>query len=96
MAPRTCLVSLTDLRGTKHTVEVNADSLYEAAALGLSHLKKNAWVPKPGPATMLEVEVREPTVRHQVSVQQLTRWVDGASTSPNEQVTKQKLKAMLG
>jgi hypothetical protein len=34
-------------------------------------------------------------MRHTLSVQQIKRWLDGASISPNEMVRKQKLKAML-
>lgn len=56
-------VSLEDSNGVEHAVEVLADSLYEAAAWGLSLLSKNAWTDqKPGPLTRLRVEVREPAV----------------------------------
>jgi len=34
MAVRTCAVSFTDSRGSLHTVEVSAESLFEAAVLG--------------------------------------------------------------
>jgi hypothetical protein len=49
-----------------------------------------------GPATRLEIQVKEPVVRHEVSVQQVQRWLDGASVSPNEMVKKRKLKDLLG
>ena len=92
---RTCLVSLTDVRGTRHSVEVTAESLYEAAILGLNLLRKDQWLEKPGPGTWLEVEVKEPTVRHQVTVQQLKRWLDGASINPAERLRKDKLKELF-
>ncbi len=41
VAPRTCIVSCTDLRGSKHSVEVIADSLYEAVAQGLRAFRDN-------------------------------------------------------
>jgi len=41
------------------------------------------------------VEVREPATRHSVTVLQLERWLAGASVSPNEQVKKNQLKAMM-
>jgi hypothetical protein len=33
VAAETCLVTVTDVRGIRHTVEVQAESLFEAAAL---------------------------------------------------------------
>ena len=51
---------------------------------------------KLGPATRLDVQVQTPAVRHEVTVQQIQRWLEGASISPNEMLRKAKLKAMLG
>jgi hypothetical protein len=97
MSPKTCTVSLTDVRGSRHTVEVMADSLFEAAVSGLKILRENGWVPDtPGPATRLDIQVKEPAVSHHVTVLQIHRWLEGASISPNEMVRKQKLKAILG
>jgi hypothetical protein len=96
VAPKTCLVCFFDGRGSRHSVEVFAESLFEAAALG-SQLRDEGWLQdKPGPATRLEILVKSPEVIHQVSLQQITRWLDGASISPNEMVRKQRLKALLG
>jgi hypothetical protein len=96
MSPKTCTVAVTDPRGSRHSVEVLAESLFEAAALGLKLLRDDGWVDAPGPATRLEVQVKAPAVKHEVSVQQIQRWLEGSSISPNEMVRKAKLKAMLG
>jgi hypothetical protein len=48
-----------------------------------------------GPGTHLEVRVHEPAVTHTLSLQQLKRWLDGATISPNEKVKKEKLKELL-
>jgi hypothetical protein len=45
---------------------------------------------------MLEVTVFEPAVKHAVSIQKVVRWLDGVTTSPNERIKKDRLKAMLG
>ena len=37
MSVRSCRVSIRDTKGIEHTVEVTAESLYEAVALGLLH-----------------------------------------------------------
>jgi hypothetical protein len=44
MAARSCRVTISDLEGVTHTVEVTASSLYEAIALGLVALRGNNWV----------------------------------------------------
>jgi hypothetical protein len=36
-----CIVSFLDLDGVRHSVEVQADGLYEAAVLGLAAFKKH-------------------------------------------------------
>jgi len=69
MPPKSCRVLLTDGAGIDHRVEALADSLYEAAALGLALLRKTARVSKePGPLTRLRVEVREPAAEHSLTI----------------------------
>lgn len=95
MSAKTWSVSLTDSQGIKHTVEVTADSLFEAAAMALAVFKKDGWTDPVGSAARLEVQVREPAVTHTVSVLQIQRWLQGATPSPNERVRKDKLRALL-
>ena len=95
MATRLCSVSLTDPGGVRHTVEVRADSLFEAAALGFAAMKREQWVDGPGRAARLEVTVLEPIVKHTVSVERVLRWLDGVTTSPSERLRKDRLKALL-
>ena len=92
---RSCLVSFTGPTGVHHSVEVTADSLYEAAALGLSLLRKAEWGDVIASGTQLEVQVREPAVTHTVSLAQLRRWCDGVAVSPDEILKKKKLKELL-
>lgn len=61
----------------------------------LAIFKKNGWTDPVGSAARLEVEVREPAVRHTVSVMQIQRWLQGATTSPNERVRKDRLRDLL-
>lgn len=95
MPVRACTVSFTGVSGVRHSVEVTAESLYEAAVVGLSLLKKDGWVDNVGPGTELEVKVREPATSHVVTVQQLRRWCDGIAQSPAETIRKAKLKQLL-
>jgi len=74
---------------------VQAESLYEAAVLAVKLLREDPWLEKIGPATVLDMEVREPGTRKAISLQQVERWLAGATTNPNEASKKAKLKMML-
>ena len=60
-----CIVSFVDLDGVRHSVEVQADGLYEAAVLGLCGFRKHDL--EPGGLTQVEVEVRS-SVKHTLTV----------------------------
>jgi hypothetical protein len=92
---RPCIVSFKDVQGIRHATEVEAESLYEAAVLGIQRLNSDPWLEKIGPATVLDVEVREPGTKHSLSRMQVERWLGGATTNPNEAVKKAKLKMLL-
>jgi hypothetical protein len=44
MLVRSCRVTITDMDGVAHTVEVTASSLYEAVAQALTALRGKEWV----------------------------------------------------
>jgi hypothetical protein len=94
--PKTCVVSVTSPDGSRHSVTVEADTLYEAAVLGSKRLKDGAWVEQTiGKATPLTIEVREPSTTHTVSLQQVERWINGTTLNPAETIRKQKLRTLL-
>jgi hypothetical protein len=41
---KTCTVACEDANGHQHTLEVTAESLYEAVAQALAAFRNNAWV----------------------------------------------------
>ena len=94
VAPRACVVSFSDSSGIQHRVEVTADTLYEAAALGLKLLREHGWTSPIGPATRLEVRVSQPTVTHEVTVLQLRRWSESTAVTPDERVRKDRVRTM--
>jgi hypothetical protein len=61
---------------------VTAESIYEAAAIGVSALKNSGWVDAIAPGTELEVQVTEPSTCHRITVHEILRWCDGIATSP--------------
>jgi hypothetical protein len=44
MPVRSCRVTIRDMEGVSHTVEVTAATLYEAVAQGLAAIRGNEWV----------------------------------------------------
>jgi hypothetical protein len=95
MALRLCMVSFKDVRGIRHCVDVEAESLYEAVVLAVRRFREDPWTERIGTATVLDVEAREPATKHSISLQQVERWIGGATSSPNEAAKKAKLKMIL-
>jgi hypothetical protein len=55
--------------------------------LPVSAFRKAGWLEEPtGVASRLEIEMREPTVKHTITLGQLQRWVNGATRSPVERI----------
>ena len=96
MPLRLCTVSFKSPTGITHGVDVEAETLYEAAGLGLARLKKDGWIEGLGPGSRLEIHVREPSTIHSLTVQQLHRWIDGVTTSPAEVLRRARVKQLLG
>ena len=44
MPVRSCRVTIQDMDGVAHTVEVTVSTLYEAVSLGLAAIRGNEWV----------------------------------------------------
>jgi hypothetical protein len=87
-----CVVSYLDTSGIRHTVEVEASGLYEAAALALRTFRQHGC--DPGVMGKLEVEVRS-TITHTLTVQRLQSWLDGGAKNPKEAVLKERLQELL-
>ena len=83
---------LLDTEGLRHTVEVEAESLYEAAALAMRIFKQHDC--EPGAISKLEVEIRS-SVTHTVTPKKVHEWLKGGARSPKEAVTKERLREML-
>jgi hypothetical protein len=96
MSLRSCVVHFTDLAGIRHTAEVSAESLYEAAALALKAFKGAEFMDQiPGPASRFEIEVSAPKVVHTVTVHQMQQWIESGSSDPREGTKKARLAELL-
>ena len=89
---RRCVVSYLDTSGIRHTVEVEADTLYEAAVLAMRTFKEHHC--EPGSLSKLEVEIRS-SVTHTVTPKRIREWLEGSAKSPKDAATKQRLREML-
>jgi hypothetical protein len=94
---RSCVVSFTDSGGIRHSVEVAAESLYEAAALAVAEFRRNAWVEdlEPGAATPLAISVKAPATTHEMSVRQLEKWTARTAKNPRDTLLKSRVRELL-
>jgi hypothetical protein len=96
VALRTCRVSCHDLNGVEHTVEVTADSLYEAVAQGLRAFRDADWAAEIGRGqTTITVVVKQPEVAHTVRMRDFESWLESAARSPAEMTLKTRLRQLL-
>jgi hypothetical protein len=95
VAGRICTVSYVGLSGIRHCVDVEAESLYEAAVLALRRFREDIWGEAIGTGLALDVEVKAPGNKYSVTVQQVERWLAAPSQSPYETSKKARLKMML-
>jgi len=91
---RSCAVSFTDSQGFRHSVDVTAQSLYEAAVLALSAFRADTGE-VPGPATVLDITVRTPVVSHQVTIASVRKWLSQSVASPKEKLLRERLRPLL-
>jgi len=87
-----CVVGYVDLDGVRHSVEVEAEGLYEAAVLGLCALRKHDL--NPAGLTQLEVEVRS-SVTHTLTVKKVYEWLRRGVRTPKEAVLKERLRELM-
>lgn len=85
-----CTISFLDFSGVRHSVEVQADSMYEAAAAALESFRQHEC--PPGMGSELEVEIRS-AVTHTIAVNKLKRWAELGGGSPREVILKDRIKA---
>jgi hypothetical protein len=87
-----CIVSFVDTEGIRHRVEVEAESLYEAAALAIRIFKQHDC--EPGLITRLDVEIRS-CITHTVTRKRIHEWLHGGAKNPKDAVMKERLRELL-
>jgi hypothetical protein len=97
MPVRSCRGTIKDLDGVKHTVEVTAETLYEAVALGLVAIRGNDWVMgiAQGQNTV-QVSVVDIPIEHSVKITDFHDWLERTTGAPREISKRSRVKAILG
>jgi hypothetical protein len=96
MAMRSCRVTIQDLDGVAHTVEVTASTLYEAVAQGLAAIRGREWVAGVAEERHVKVSVTDVRVEHEVKLGDFTKWVERKGGSPRDVIQRQKVREILG
>jgi hypothetical protein len=69
MPVRSCRVTIQDMDGVSHTVEVTAATMYEAVAQGLAAIRGNEWVAGIAQGlNVVRVSVADVRVEHEVKL----------------------------
>ena len=80
---------MRDLEGALHQVEIQASTLFEAAAAALNAFRQQGWAAAAlTPNATLRVEVLLPSVVHDVPLKAVERWLNAPAESPRDQLVK--------
>jgi hypothetical protein len=94
---RACKVSVRDIRDVEHTIDVTAETLYEAVASALTALQQDNWVEEiPQGLNTVRVLVQQPPIKHEVRMQDFLSWLGRKGGSPAEIVLREKVSKLLG
>jgi hypothetical protein len=97
MPVRSCRLTIQDMDGVSHTVEVTAATLYEAVAQGLAAIRGNDWVARIAQGlNVVKVSVADVRVEHEVKLMDFTKWLERAGGSPREVSDRQRIRSILG
>jgi len=76
MAVRTCRVTCRDAQGVEHTVQVTAQSLFEAVAQALRVFREHDWSDEPNSRSAnVVVTIKPAEVEHRVRIKDFEAWL---------------------
>src|ERR1035441_10347603 len=93
---RSCRVTIKDMEDVSHTVDVTAESLYEAVALGLKVIRARDWVEGLREQFKVEISVSEIPVRHSVEMKEFNSWLQRDGGAPRDLVQRKRARKILG
>ncbi len=97
MSLRSCRVTIQDMKGVSHTVEVTASTLYEAVAQGLAAIQGAEWVGEIAQGSnVVKVSVLPVRVQHEVKLMDFTKWLERKGGSPRQVSDRHRIRTILG
>ena len=97
MSLRCCRVTVCDMDGVKHSVEVTASTLYEAVALGLAEIREQDWAGEIAEGlNTVEVSVTTVPVTHSVRIQDFKKWIGRKGGTPYDISQRKHILQILG
>jgi hypothetical protein len=95
-----CRVTYRDIEGIDHSVEVEADSLYEAVAAAVNRFRRDdCWcMDAPGSACHLSVKMlKDAPITYTVPLKKVVDFaLHGTAKGPSEILRKKRIKELLG
>jgi hypothetical protein len=96
MEAKNCRVSVFDMEGIAHTVEVSASSLYEAVAIGMRTIRKSEWAGTiPEGLNKMTVSVVSIRVEHSVLMKQFDDWLRRTGGSSADNTSRKRVRQLL-
>jgi hypothetical protein len=97
MPVRSCRVTIRDMSGVDHTVQVTAGTLYEAVAIGLASIRTDEWTEGiPDGLNVVKVSASNVPVEHSVQIKDFTAWLKKEGGSPRESSDRLRIRQILG
>jgi hypothetical protein len=97
MPARSCRVTIKDFDGVEHTVQVAAETLYEAVARALKAMQGKEWIAGiPEGLNPVKVCVTDIPIEHTVTMKDFARWLNSTGLSPKDEMSRYKIKEILG
>jgi hypothetical protein len=97
MSVKSCRVTIRDVEGVEHSVQVTATTLYEAVALALRSVRGKEWVSGLAEGNnMVRVTVTDTPVEHSVRLQDFNTWLKGEGGTPRDRAGRYRIREILG
>jgi hypothetical protein len=95
MTVRACRVTCRDAQGVEHTVQVTAQSLFEAVAQALRVFREHDWSDETNSCSAVVVTIKAAEVEHRVRIKYFQSWLESAPKGPAEMELKRRLRDIL-
>src|ERR1700761_5845218 len=97
MALSRCQVAFIDSDGVEHSIEIEAESLYEAVALSIAEFRGGEInIDTPGPMTEFRVTVLRKPIEHRIRLKQVMKWAEPSTREGPAGIAKRdRVRALL-